>query len=72
MHDGHRHVQGRIVSVQGSDFTLDNGRTIFLHRGTVINPTGRRLHAGQFVIVDGMSAGNHNVNANEVDIAPRR
>ncbi len=67
-----RQATGRIASVQGSSFTLDNGRTVFLQSGTQIN--GRRngrLHAGQMVTVMGTGAGNHNINAQTVDIMHR-
>jgi hypothetical protein len=65
---GHRHVQGRIVAVGSSDFKIDDGQTVFLHHGTVINPTGARLQPGQYVTVDGVPTWNHNVNANVVSI----
>ena len=59
---------GVIQSVQGSSFTLDNGRTVFMHQGTVIQPTGIRLRPGMQVTVYGHRAGNGAVNANEVDV----
>lgn len=62
---------GIIQSVQGSSFTLNNGRTIFMHQGTVINPTGIRLKPGMQVTVYGPHAGNGAVNANEVDVIRR-
>jgi len=74
MGHGHMHVQGRIASLQGSDLTLDNGATVFLKPGTVINtPNGKgRLHAGEFVTVDGFRSGDRNINATEVDVRSRR
>jgi hypothetical protein len=74
MHGGyhHRQTSGRIRSVQGSSFTMDNGRTVFLKNGTVINPRGVRLQAGQFVNVRGESAGDHNINAQVVDVSRYR
>jgi hypothetical protein len=68
-HGGSRTTTGRIVSVQGSSFTLDSGRTVFLKSGTQIN--GGRLHAGAFVTVTGFGAGNHNINATAVNIMHR-
>jgi hypothetical protein len=67
MHHGDgRSASGRIASVQGSSFTLDNGRTVFLKNGTQIN--GGHLHPGAFVNVSGFGAGNHNINATVVTI----
>src|ERR1700693_2379184 len=65
---GPRQITGIIQSVQGSSFTLDSGRTVFLKQGTVINPTGRHLRAGMRVNVTGVRAGNGAINATEVDI----
>jgi hypothetical protein len=67
-----RQLSGIIQSVQGSSFTLDDGRTVFLRQGTVINPTGWRLRPGMRVNVTGFRAGNGAINANEVDIVRRR
>jgi hypothetical protein len=63
---------GVIAYVNGGAFKLRNGRTVFLHNGTVINPTGVRLQPGMRVSVFGRPAGDGNINANEVDIAYRR
>jgi hypothetical protein len=63
-----RNLGGVIASVNGGSFQLRNGRTVFLHHGTVINPTGTRLQPGMAVSVIGYPAGNGNVNANEVDV----
>jgi hypothetical protein len=70
MHHGNqRHAMGRIASVQGSSFTLDNGRTVFLKSGTQING---RLHAGEMVQVSGTGAGDRNINAQTVTIVRHR
>jgi hypothetical protein len=73
-----QHIQrnqltGIIQSVQGSSFTLDNGRTVFMHQGTVINPTGIKLRAGMQVTVYGALAhtGHGAFNANEIDVVRR-
>ena len=71
MYHGMRHKVGRIASVGGGSFTFDDGQTVFLHHGTVINPTGRPLHPGQRVDVRGSGAGNGAINANVVNILPR-
>jgi hypothetical protein len=59
---------GRISSVKGGAVTLENGRTIFLEDGTVINPTGIRLQPGMRISVTGAPAGNGNINADQIDI----
>src|ERR1700680_832625 len=59
-------VTGIIQSVQGSSFTLDNGRTVFLTQGTVLSPTGLRLQSGMQVTVTGVWPGNGAINASEV------
>ena len=64
-------VTGIIQSVQGSSFTLDSGRTVFLKQGTVINPRGWHLRSGMQVTVTGVRAGNGAINASEVDIVRR-
>jgi Domain of unknown function (DUF5666) len=64
-------VTGIIQSVQGSSFTLDSGRTVFLKQGTVINPRGWHLRSGMQVTVTGVRAGNGAINASEVDITRR-
>jgi hypothetical protein len=60
-----------IASVQGSSLTLENGATVFLHQGTVILPTGRPLHAGQWIRVVGQGDGHHRINADRIDIIRR-
>jgi multidrug efflux pump subunit AcrA (membrane-fusion protein) len=67
--NGQNHTNGVISSVNRGDLTLQDGRTIFLHSGTVINPTGTQLQPGMQVSVMGSSAGNGNFNAVEIDIA---
>src|ERR1019366_1331035 len=59
---------GVIASTQGSSLTLQNGATVFLHQGTVINPTGTRLQPGMQVNIIGGSGGNNAINANEIDV----
>lgn len=59
---------GVIASVQGSSFTLQNGTTVFMHQGTVINPTGTRLQPGMNVNIMGTPNGGSRFNANEVDV----
>ncbi len=66
---GTRSASDRISSVNGSSFTLRDGQTVFLHQGTIINPTGLTLQPGMMVAVNGSPAGNGNINADEVDLA---
>ncbi|MBV8602352.1 MAG: hypothetical protein JO359_12375, partial [Candidatus Eremiobacteraeota bacterium] len=47
------HVAGVISTIQGSSLQLDNGRVVFMHRGTVINPTGTKLVPGMWIAVLG-------------------
>ena len=62
-------VRGAVISsVQGSSFNLRNGMTIFMHDGTVINPTGTTLEPGMVITVIGDDNGNGTINANEVDV----
>ena len=69
---GYRQLVGvQIIAVHGSALTLASGRTVFLHNGTVINPVGRRLHAGEIIDVRGYAVGNGNVNANVINIRAR-
>ncbi len=69
---GTRQITGIIQSVQGSSLTLEGGRTVFLHQGTVIRPTGLRLKAGMQVSVTGVRSGHLRFNADEVDVTRHR
>ena len=64
------HVTGVISTIQGSSVQLDNGRVVFLHHGTVINPTGTRLQVGMRIAVLGSPSSNDAIDANEIDIGP--
>jgi len=67
---GARHAEiGTIASVQGSSVTLGDGRTIFLHQGTVIHPTGTSLQPGMRIAVTGDRDGYKRFNAGLVDLA---
>jgi hypothetical protein len=70
-HHGFTRRPGNIASFNGSSFTLDDGTTIFLHQGTVILPTGRPLHAGQHVFIDGFRDGRGRINADRIVIGRR-
>ena len=59
---------GTIASVNGTSFTLQNGTTVFLHQGTVINPRGTTLQPGMRVRIFGSSDGYGRINATEVDV----
>lgn len=68
---GEEHIRGRVISFDGKYGLqvrdergfLDNVR---LHDGTIINPTGLRLAAGQSVTVLGHNSGK-TFDANEID-----
>ena len=64
-----RSTSGRIAAVSGGSFQLRSGQTVFLHQGTVINPTGITLQPGMMVAVNGSPAGDGNINADEVDVS---
>jgi hypothetical protein len=67
---GARHAElGTIASVQGSSLTLGDGRTIFLHQGTVIHPTGTTLQAGMRIAATGDRDGYKRFNAGLIDVA---
>ncbi len=70
-HYAGRQISGRVVATNGSSFQLASGRVVFMHQGTIINPVGRPIRPGQFVVVRGRGAGNGNVDANVVNIQPR-
>lgn len=61
-------LTGVIASVSGGSFKFQNGRTIFLQNGTVINPTGTRLQPGMRVSVRGVPSGHGAINATAVNV----
>ncbi len=74
--NGYRHyfpeqAKGVIAVIDKTDITLRNGRHVFLHNGTIINPTGRPLRVGQLIDVFGPPGGNGSINAREIDILSR-
>ncbi len=68
---GHRSASGRIARVNGTNVTLEGGQQIFLKNGTVINPTGARLQAGQFISVRGTRGGEGAINATVINVGGR-
>jgi hypothetical protein len=63
-----RHAEaGRIRSVHGSSLTLEDGRVVFLHEGTVINPTGTTLRRGMEITIRGNRDGYKRFNASVID-----
>ncbi|MBV8151374.1 MAG: hypothetical protein JO101_09450 [Candidatus Eremiobacteraeota bacterium] len=65
------HVVGEISAIQGLSLQLSNGRVVFLHHGTVINPTGTKLQPGMRIAVLGSPSGTDAIDANEIDVGPR-
>jgi hypothetical protein len=59
---------GTIASRSGSSFTLNNGEVVFMHPGTVINPTGTDLQPGQTVTVYGHYSGDGTINADTINL----
>lgn len=63
---------GFITDVNANRIMLDNGMTIFLHEGTIINPTGVTLYPGMRVRVIGMRQSHWRLDAHEVDLMGAR
>lgn len=63
---------GLITDVQDTQVTLDSGMTIYLHEGTVINPTGVKLYRGMRVRVYGMRQSHYRLDAHRVDLIDAR
>jgi hypothetical protein len=59
---------GRIVARDGSSFTLRDGEVVFMHPGTVINPTGADLQPGMVVTVYGEYNGNGTIDADTINL----
>ena len=61
-------LSGSVRSFSPYNLYLSNGTHVMLHNGTVINPTGSNLTAGQRVRVIGNWNQDGTFNANEVDV----
>jgi Domain of unknown function (DUF5666) len=61
-------LTGSVSSFSPYNLYLSNGTHVELHNGTVINPTGTNLTAGQRVRVIGNWNGDGTFNANEIDV----
>ena len=70
---GYRSVRatGTVAEVERTSLRLDDGRAIFLHQGTVINPTGTTLRPGMRVSISGSPGGRDAINADEIDVSGR-
>ena len=66
-----REARGIVANVDGTDLTLRNGRHVYLHRGTIIRPTGASIVTGQRIMARGFDAANGNLRANEVSVEAR-
>jgi Domain of unknown function (DUF5666) len=64
-------LSGTVSSFSPYNLYLSNGTHVELHNGTVINPTGTNLSAGQRVRVIGNWNGDGTFNANEIDVVGR-
>lgn len=62
---------GRVVAFQPYNLQLDRGPHIFLHKGTVILPTGLTLRNGMPVRVVGHDNPDGSFSADEIDLLPR-
>jgi hypothetical protein len=66
-------LQNGVVSSHNDyTFTLADGQTVFMHDGTVINPTGTDLQPGMRVTIYGHYDENNNIDADEVDVGRAR
>ena len=61
-------LSGSVRSFSPYNLYLSNGTHVMLHNGTVINPTGSNLTAGQRVRVIGNWNQDGTFNANEIDV----
>jgi hypothetical protein len=61
-------LSGTVSSFSPYNLYLSNGTHVVLHNGTVINPTGNNLAAGERVRVIGNWNQDGSFNANEVDV----
>jgi len=59
---------GTISVRNGSSFTLADGEVVFMHPGTVINPTGTDLEPGMNVSIVGHYNGDGTMNADTINI----
>jgi hypothetical protein len=69
---GNGQMSGTVSSFSPYNLYLNNGMHVELHNGTVINPTGTNLAAGQRVRVIGNWNSDGTFNANEVDVVGNR
>jgi len=61
-------LSGTVSSFSPYNLYLSNGTHVVLHNGTVINPTGNNLAAGERVRVIGNWNQDGTFNANEIDV----
>ena len=61
-------LTGTVSSFSPYNLYLNNGLHVVLHNGTVINPTGTSLNAGQRVRVVGYRNADGTFAASEVDV----
>jgi hypothetical protein len=59
-------IKGYIAQIDKTTLTMRNGRHVFLQQGTVINPTGRPLHVGDYIDVFGPPGGEGAINARAI------
>jgi hypothetical protein len=68
-HEHDLHASGTIAEVRGGRLRLQDGRPVFLHRGTVIDPTGITLRPGMRIRVSGSPRGNGAIDADVIEVA---
>ncbi|HXP94601.1 MAG TPA: hypothetical protein VN905_14100 [Candidatus Binatia bacterium] len=61
-------LSGTVSSFGGFNMSLEDGRPVYLHQGTIINPTGTTLGPGMNVVVYGTRNRDGSINADEIDV----
>jgi hypothetical protein len=61
-------LSGRVTAFSPYNLDISNGPHIRLHNGTVINPTGAALNAGERVTVYGHPNGDGTFEADRIDV----
>ncbi|MGP6190344.1 MAG: hypothetical protein ACLPSH_09755 [Vulcanimicrobiaceae bacterium] len=61
-------TSGTIAETRGSMLRLQDGRPIYMHRGTIINPAGVALRPGMRISVSGSTNSDGGINAEVIDV----
>jgi hypothetical protein len=58
---------GLISSIIGNDINLEDGTTVVMREGTIIDPVGKPLYPGMVVRVKGQPFGRRYIDAHIID-----